>query len=72
MINAADPLSGVTLVWECEPHVHCAIEHHQGYIYLFTNAARGGVPVDSHYLLRRVAEASGSNNWEVRKMHVFI
>ncbi|XP_038971658.1 protease 2 isoform X2 [Phoenix dactylifera] len=64
LINAADPLSGMTLVWECEPHVHCVIEHHRGCIYLFTNAARGGVPVDSHYLLRRVAEASGSKNWE--------
>lgn len=65
LINAADPLSGMTLVWECEPHVHCIIEHHQGYLYLFTNAARGDVPVGSHYLLRRVAEASGSKNWEI-------
>ncbi|XP_073115844.1 uncharacterized protein [Elaeis guineensis] len=64
LINAADPFSGMTLVWESEPHVHCAIEHHRGYIYLLTNAARGGVAVDSHYLLRRIAEASGSNNWE--------
>nr|CAD1819508.1 unnamed protein product [Ananas comosus var. bracteatus] len=64
LIKSSDPLSGMTLVWECEPHAHCIIEHHRGYLYLFTDAARGGVPVDSHYLLRRNAELSSSNNWE--------
>ncbi|XP_065008918.1 uncharacterized protein LOC135639087 isoform X1 [Musa acuminata AAA Group] len=64
LINAADPLSGMTLVWECEPHAHCIVEHHQGYLYLFTDAARGGEPVDSHYLLRRVAKDYDSGNWE--------
>ncbi|XP_073006031.1 uncharacterized protein [Typha latifolia] len=65
LIKAAEPLSGMTLVWECEPQVHCIIEHHRGYLYLFTDAARGGVPVDSHYLLRCDAESSGSKNWEI-------
>lgn len=52
LINADDPLSGMTLVWECESQTHCIIEHHQGRLYLFTDAAREGVPADSHYLLR--------------------
>lgn len=72
LINAADPLSGMTLVWECEPHAHCIVEHHQGYLYLFTDAARGGEPVDSHYLLRRVAKDYDSGNWEVWNLLVFI
>lgn len=71
LIKSSDPLSGMTLVWECEPHAHCIIEHHQGCLYLFTDAARGGVPVDSHYLLCRNAELSGSNNWEVCTVHLF-
>ncbi|XXG49251.1 hypothetical protein AAC387_Pa02g3487 [Persea americana] len=64
LINADNPLSGMTLVWECEPQVHCIIEHHRGCLYLFTDAARGGVPVDSHYLLRSPVEVSGSRIWE--------
>ncbi|CAH1437447.1 unnamed protein product [Lactuca virosa] len=28
LINAADPLSGLTFVWECEACAHCIIEHH--------------------------------------------
>ncbi|PIA52390.1 hypothetical protein AQUCO_01000335v1, partial [Aquilegia coerulea] len=64
LINAADPLSGMTLVWECEPQAHCIVEHHQGCLYLFTDAAKGGQPVDSHYLLRCPVEDSGSRTWE--------
>ncbi|KAA8531765.1 hypothetical protein F0562_006518 [Nyssa sinensis] len=65
LIDAADPLSGMTLVWECEAHAHCIIEHHQGYLYLFTDAAKEGQPFDFHYLLRRNVEASfGPINWE--------
>lgn len=65
MINAADPFSGMTLLWECEPQTHCIVEHHRGYLYLFTDAARKGMPVDSHYLLRCAVETSGSRTWEV-------
>ncbi|XP_059641981.1 uncharacterized protein LOC132283950 isoform X2 [Cornus florida] len=65
LINAADPLGGMTLVWECEGQAHCIIEHHQGYLYLFTDANREGQPVDYHYLLRSSVEASsGPRNWE--------
>lgn len=64
LINAADPLSPMKSVWESEPHVHCIIEHHRGYLYLFTDAPRGGVPADSHYLLRCAIEDSGLRNWE--------
>ncbi|WOK99617.1 hypothetical protein Cni_G08329 [Canna indica] len=64
LIDAADPFSGMTLIWECEPHAHCIVEHHQGYLYLFTDAPRGGEPVDSHYLLRHVAKDCDSRNWE--------
>lgn len=65
LINAADPLSGLTLIWECEPHAHCIVEHHRGFFYLFTNAARSGTPVDSHYLLCCAAGDIKSRNWEV-------
>lgn len=64
LINATDPLSGLTLVWECEACAHCIIEHHQGYLYLFTNADRGGQPVDCHYLLRSPLHTSGPRKWE--------
>ncbi|KAF8405120.1 hypothetical protein HHK36_010018 [Tetracentron sinense] len=65
LINANDPLSGMTLAWECEVQAHCIVEHHQGYLYLFTDAAKEGQPVDSHYLLRCPVQASsGSRNWE--------
>ncbi|WCJ31037.1 Prolyl oligopeptidase family protein [Euphorbia peplus] len=65
LINAADPLSGMTLVWECEAQARCIIEHHQGYLYLFTNASKGGQPVDHHYLLSSPVDASpGSRVWE--------
>ncbi|XP_039117021.1 protease 2 [Dioscorea cayenensis subsp. rotundata] len=64
LINAADPLSGLTLIWECEPHAHCIVEHHRGFFYLFTNAARSGTPVDSHYLLCCAAGDIKSRNWE--------
>ncbi|XP_051115940.1 uncharacterized protein LOC127241094 [Andrographis paniculata] len=65
LINAADPLAGMTLVWECEANVHCVIEHHQGYLYLFTDAAIQGQPVDHHYLLRSPVSSSCSTmNWE--------
>ncbi|XP_020599107.1 uncharacterized protein LOC110038574 [Phalaenopsis equestris] len=64
LINAAEPLNSMTLVWECEPHTNCIIEHHHNVFYLFTNAAKGGVPVDSHYLLCSSFEASSIGNWE--------
>ncbi|XP_065876465.1 uncharacterized protein [Euphorbia lathyris] len=65
LINAADPLAGMTLVWECEAQVHCIIEHHRGYLYLFTDASKGGQPVDHHYLLSSPVDASsGSRVWE--------
>ncbi|KAM7250735.1 hypothetical protein ACFE04_022618 [Oxalis oulophora] len=65
LINAAHPLSGLTLVWECECIAHCIIEHHQGFLYLFTDAAKQGQVVDHHYLLRCPVGASSSTwNWE--------
>uniref|UniRef100_A0A7N0ZVI3 Peptidase S9A N-terminal domain-containing protein n=1 Tax=Kalanchoe fedtschenkoi TaxID=63787 RepID=A0A7N0ZVI3_KALFE len=65
LMNAADPLSGMAIVWEGEPHVHCVLEHHQGYLYLFTNASREGKPVDHHYILRKPLEATSDiSNWE--------
>ncbi|KAL3813572.1 hypothetical protein ACJIZ3_014840 [Penstemon smallii] len=65
LINAADPLSGMTLVWECESNAHCIIEHHKGYLYLFTDAAKNGQPVDHHYLLRSpVASSCSRRKWE--------
>ncbi|CAK9185446.1 unnamed protein product [Ilex paraguariensis] len=65
VINAADPLSGLTLVWECEGQAHCIVEHHQGYLYLFTDAARESQPVDYHYILRSPVDSSSSpRKWE--------
>ncbi|KAM7516587.1 hypothetical protein LguiA_006170 [Lonicera macranthoides] len=65
LINAADPLSGLKPVWECEAQAHCIIEHHQGYLYLFTDAAREGQPVDHHYLLCSPLHPSMSTRkWE--------
>ncbi|KAH6761644.1 Prolyl oligopeptidase family protein [Perilla frutescens var. hirtella] len=65
LINAADPLSGMTLVWEGDSNTHCIIEHHQGYLCLFTGAAMQGKPVDHHYLLRSpVASPCSPRNWE--------
>ncbi|MCI06004.1 prolyl oligopeptidase-like protein, partial [Trifolium medium] len=29
LINAADPLSGLKLVWECDAVAHCVVEHHR-------------------------------------------
>ncbi|XP_066383350.1 uncharacterized protein [Miscanthus floridulus] len=63
LINASDPLSQMTLVWEGESQVHCIVEHHRGQLYLFTDAARG-VPVDSHYVMQSVVESSGPNSWK--------
>ncbi|CAM8882421.1 unnamed protein product [Rhodiola kirilowii] len=65
LINAADPMSDMTLVWEGEPHVHCVVKHHQGHLYLFTNACRQGKPVDDHYILRKPLDATSDiNKWE--------
>nr|XP_028953994.1 uncharacterized protein LOC114822953 [Malus domestica] len=36
----ANPLSGVNLVWECNGIAHGILEHHQGFLYLFTDAAK--------------------------------
>lgn len=60
----------MTLVWEGESQVHCIVEHHRGHLYLFTDAAREGVPVDSHYLMQSVVESSGPNSWKVKKLFV--
>nr|GMC68695.1 protease 2-like [Ipomoea batatas] len=65
LIDASEPLSGLKLVWECEGQSHCIVEHHQGYLYLFTNAAKNGQSVDSHYLLRApVNYPFHKNKWE--------
>ncbi|XP_042479375.1 protease 2 isoform X2 [Macadamia integrifolia] len=64
LINSADPLAGMTLVWECEAQAHCIVEHHRGFLYLFTDAAKDGQPVDFHYLLRSPVETSSSRSWE--------
>ncbi|XP_047312351.1 dipeptidyl aminopeptidase BI isoform X2 [Impatiens glandulifera] len=58
LINAANPLSGLTLVWECVAPANCIVEHHQGYLYLFTDAAKDGHPVDNHYLLSKAVQES--------------
>ncbi|KAI9089018.1 hypothetical protein K1719_029297 [Acacia pycnantha] len=65
LTNAADPLSGMTLVWECDALAHCIIEHHQGFLYLFTDSAKGGKSADNHYLLRSaVNDFSNPRKWE--------
>ncbi|TXG59526.1 hypothetical protein EZV62_014099 [Acer yangbiense] len=65
LINAANPLSGMILVCDCDGLAHCIIEHHQGYLYLFTDAAKEGRVVDNHYLLRSPVDASSSPRiWE--------
>lgn len=65
LINAADPFSGLTLVWECEGLAHCIVEHHEGFLYLFTDAAKEGQEADNHYLLRCPVDASfPSRTWE--------
>lgn len=65
LINAADPLSGLSLVWQCEGIAHCILEHHQGYLFLFTDAAKEGQSVDNHYLLRSPVDSSSSpRRWE--------
>lgn len=65
LINAADPLSGLNLIWECDGVAHCIVEHHQGFLYLFTDAAKAGQPVDFHYLLRSPVDTSkGPRIWE--------
>lgn len=54
------------VVWECNTLAHCVIEHHQGYLYLFTDAPKGGKSVDYHYLLcSRVDDSSNPRKWEV-------
>ena len=66
LIDSANPLSGMTLVWEGDPFVHCIVEHHQGYLYLFTDAARGGQPTDNHYILRSSLDVAFDKRiWEV-------
>ncbi|KAL4343535.1 uncharacterized protein LOC107626224 [Arachis ipaensis] len=65
LINAADPLSGLKLVWECPSLAHCIIEHHHGYLYLFTDAPRAGQSIDYHYLLcSPVNDPSNPRKWE--------
>ncbi|OEL30439.1 Protease 2 [Dichanthelium oligosanthes] len=64
LIKASDPLSQMKLVWEGESQVHCIVEHHRGRLYLFTDAAREGVHVDSHYLMQSDVESSGPKSWK--------
>nr|CAB3453567.1 unnamed protein product [Digitaria exilis] len=64
LIKASDPLSQMKLVWEGESQVHCIVEHHHGRLYLFTDAAREGAPVDSHYLMQTDVESSGPKSWK--------
>ncbi|CAI9297960.1 unnamed protein product [Lactuca saligna] len=64
LINATDPLSALTLVWECEACAHCIIEHHQGYLYLFTNANKEEQSVNYHYTLRSPLHSSSLRKWE--------
>lgn len=55
----------MTLVWDCEGIAHCIVEHHRGYLYLFTDAAKEGQSVDYHYLLCSPVDASSSPRiWE--------
>lgn len=59
----------MTLVWESEGIVHCILEHHQGYLYLFTDAAKDGHVVDSHYLLCSPVDCpSNPRIWEVGEL----
>ncbi|GMH14761.1 hypothetical protein Nepgr_016602 [Nepenthes gracilis] len=65
LIDSVNPLSEMVPIWEGEAFVHCIVEHHQGNLYLFTDAARGGQLVDNHYLVRSPVEAASSQrNWE--------
>ncbi|TQD95877.1 hypothetical protein C1H46_018515 [Malus baccata] len=57
----ANPLSGVNLVWECNGIAHGILEHHQGFLYLFTDAAKADQSVDYHYLLRSPLHSSSKN-----------
>ncbi|GAB2227287.1 hypothetical protein Droror1_Dr00009103 [Drosera rotundifolia] len=69
LLDSADPLSGMRLVWEGEAFVHCIVEHHRGYLFLFTDAAKEGQLADNHCLLRSpVGDNSGQRKWE----HVFV
>ncbi|CAF2037668.1 hypothetical protein BRARA_I00871 [Brassica rapa] len=65
LINAADPLSGLALVWEHNAPAHCIIEHHQGFLYLFTDASKDGGTLDHHYLFRSPVHFSNTPRiWE--------
>nr|XP_009631053.1 dipeptidyl aminopeptidase BI [Nicotiana tomentosiformis] len=65
LIDTAEPLSGMVPVWECEAQAHCILEHHQGYLYLFTDAAKDGQSVDHHYLLRSPVNCSlNGRKWD--------
>ncbi|RXI07244.1 hypothetical protein DVH24_026380 [Malus domestica] len=57
----ANPLSGVNLVWECNGIAHGILEHHQGFLYLFTDAAKADQSVDYHYLFRSPLHSSSKN-----------
>ncbi|GER30832.1 prolyl oligopeptidase family protein [Striga asiatica] len=52
---SVDPLSRMTLIWECEPNAYCITEHHQGQT------------VDHYYLLRCPVASPcrcSPRNWE--------
>ncbi|KAM0827069.1 hypothetical protein ACQ4PT_068435 [Festuca glaucescens] len=55
----------MTLVWEGESQVHCIVEHHHGRLYLFTDASREGVHVNSHYLMQSDVESPGPKSWKM-------
>ncbi|KAH9311848.1 hypothetical protein KI387_026883, partial [Taxus chinensis] len=64
LLDTTDLGTGLYKVWECESDVHSLLEHHHGYLYMFTDAPRDGNPVDGHYLLRRHTGASNLDDWE--------
>lgn len=63
-LDAANLGAGMHKVWDCESEVDCILEHHQGYLYMFTNAPRVGKLSDGHYLLRCPVVACDSGDWE--------
>ncbi|KAI4325505.1 hypothetical protein MLD38_030896 [Melastoma candidum] len=65
LINAADPLTGLTPIWEGEGQCHCIVEHQKGFLYLFTDAPKNGKRAETHYLLRSsVDSTSNPRLWE--------
>jgi len=63
-LNATSLGAGMHKVWDYKSKVDCILEHHQGYLYMFTDAPRDGKPIDGHYLLRCPIVACDSGVWE--------